>query len=327
DDVALKNDGDNQFLSIRLRWHKKASVQSECQVYHLIDEKSFPCLRVRGMFSDYLGFVRRASPNLATKSFVFPAYTSETNGTPKLNWYKHLDQNNVRLFVKNFVQKCPDLPTGISLHSMRRGGSFYRVFESPDRRFNFRELMAWCRWEDAKTCCEYLITRSLTNEVDPKNLLRVNALPPPYASNMNALSTNDLCDAIVKRLHEMGSPSLEPGRAQPLMVAIPPPKSQRQTTLDRFVRHDVIPTARSARDAWTQWFTGDPQVGLFQPLRSFTKDMIRADRRKYSERMTLALAFSKYVSYEMFEAAYDGHTTSFSNTLAEVRKRKREGQL
>ncbi|RLO03116.1 hypothetical protein DYB28_001868 [Aphanomyces astaci] len=63
------------------------------------------------------------------------------------------------------------------------------------------------------------------------------------------------------------------------------------------------------------------------PLRSFTKEMIRADRRKYSERLTLSKAFAKYVSYDMFESAYEGHTSSYSNTLSEVRKRKREGRL
>ncbi|RHY38157.1 hypothetical protein DYB25_014190, partial [Aphanomyces astaci] len=166
DDVAIKNDGDSQYVSIRLRWHKKASVQSDCQIYHLVDEKSFPCLRVCGLFGDYVNFVKRASPNLATKSFVFPAYTIEANGTPKLN------------------------------------------------------------------CVS---------------------------------------------------------RAVPVAAAA---KSQRQTTLDVFVSHVIVPTARSAQDAWNQWFTGDPHVGLFQPLRSFNRQMIRADRRKYSERLTLSLAFS-----------------------------------
>ncbi|RLO05491.1 hypothetical protein DYB28_011427 [Aphanomyces astaci] len=44
-------------------------------------------------------------------------------------------------------------------------------------------------------------------------------------------------------------------------------------------------------DAWNQWFTGEPQLGLFQLLRSFTKEMIRADRRKYSERLTSSCAW------------------------------------
>ncbi|KAF0694265.1 Aste57867_14860 [Aphanomyces stellatus] len=101
DDVALMRDGESQYVSIRLRWHKKASVQGECQVYHLIDEKSFPCLRVCALFTDYLDLVKQASPNLASKAVVFPAFVIESSGVPRLNWYKHLDQNQVRLFLKD----------------------------------------------------------------------------------------------------------------------------------------------------------------------------------------------------------------------------------
>ncbi|RHZ26678.1 hypothetical protein DYB31_008489 [Aphanomyces astaci] len=121
--------------------------------------------------------------------------------------------------------------------------------------------------------------------------------------------------------------SLAPTRLAPAPATKPATIPRRQATLDSFVLYAVVPTARSAMDAWNQWFTGDPQLGLFQPLRSFTKEMIRADRRKYSERLTLSKAFAKYVSYDMFESAYEGHTSSYSNTLSEVRKRKREGRL
>ncbi|KAF0685674.1 Aste57867_22476 [Aphanomyces stellatus] len=208
---------------------------------------------------------------------------------------------------------------------MRRGGSFYRVFESPERRFNFRELMAWCKWEDAKTCCEYLITRSITNEIDPRNLLRVSGAN--HVSNQSAMNTQDLCDAIVKNLWER-APWLPVGGGAPVQPQRAlASKPQRQTTLDAFVAHTTIPTARSAKEAWDQWFTGDIAAGVFQPLRSFTKDMIRADHRKYSERLTLSIAFSKYVSFDMFAVAYSDHTSSYSNTLSEVRKRKREGRL
>ncbi|KAG9410554.1 hypothetical protein AC1031_018591 [Aphanomyces cochlioides] len=242
---------------------------------------------------------------------------------PKLNWYKRLDQNQVRLFIKDKVEKCSELPSGITLHSMRCGGSFYRVFESPDRRLNFRELMAWCRWEDAKTCCEYLITRSITNDIDPKNLLRVNGATA--IQDGCPVDMEKLCNEIVKRLQKvLSSPPacaaaavVGPSHSLPVTTrALPAPirahpdsarsfpvavsRSQRQMTLDGYVTHAVVPTARSAKEAWIQRFTGDPQVGLFQPLRSFNKHMIRADRRKFSERLTLSLAFRKYVSYEMF---------------------------
>ncbi|ETV68428.1 hypothetical protein H257_15591 [Aphanomyces astaci] len=193
--------------------------------------------------------------------------------------------------------------------------------------------MAWCRWEDAKTCCEYLITRNISNEIDPRNLLRVNAAN--YETSLNAMSMQALGDVIVKGLQGaiQCSPafgpvaSLAPTRLAPAPATKPATIPRRQATLDSFVLHAVVPTARSAMDAWNQWFTGDPQLGLFQPLRSFTKEMIRADRPKYSEHLTLSKALAKYVSYDMFESAYEGHTSSYSNTLSEVRKRKPEGRL
>ena len=43
--------------------------------------------------------------------------------------------------------------------------------------------MAWCRWSDAKTCCEYLITRSISNEIDPSMLLYDQQSTNEYVSN------------------------------------------------------------------------------------------------------------------------------------------------
>ncbi|ETV85454.1 hypothetical protein H257_03190 [Aphanomyces astaci] len=162
-----------------------------------------------------------------------------------------------------------------------------------------------------------LITRNISNEIDPRNLLRVNAAN--YETSLNAMSMQALGDAIVKGLQGtiQFSPafgpvaSLAPTRLAPAPATKPATIPRRQATLDSFVLYAVVPTARSAMDAWNQWYTSDPQLGLFQPLRSFTKEMIRADRRKYSERLTLSKAFAN----------------SYSNTLSEVRKRKREGRL
>eukprot|EP00834_Sanchytrium_tribonematis_P007685 NODE_736_length_4341_cov_0.251297.p4 type:complete len:136 gc:universal NODE_736_length_4341_cov_0.251297:1140-1547(+) len=81
-------------------------------------------------------------------------------------------KSSIRNILEHLVSIIPDISTGITLHSMRRGGCFYRVFESNHKRFNFRELMSWCRWHDAKTCCQYLITHSFSNQIDPRNLLR-----------------------------------------------------------------------------------------------------------------------------------------------------------
>ncbi|ETV65407.1 hypothetical protein H257_17868 [Aphanomyces astaci] len=97
------------------------------------------------------------------------------------------------------------------------------------------------------------------------------------------MNVQDLCNAIVKSLQNNVHVLPAAVVAADVARTLPPPvaaKSQRQMTLDSFVSHAVVPTARSANEAWTQWFTGDPAVGLYQPLRSFNKQMIRADRRK-----------------------------------------------
>ncbi|ETW01376.1 hypothetical protein H310_06926 [Aphanomyces invadans] len=82
--------------------------------------------------------------------------------------------------------------------------------------------------------------------------------------------------------------------------------------MDEFIAQKAIRTARSAQEAWQQWFVADPAVGLVCALKDCTKEMIRLDRKKYSERCALATAFSKYQSYQQFEAWYQGFTSSYA---------------
>ncbi|ETW05914.1 hypothetical protein H310_03556 [Aphanomyces invadans] len=171
-DVQLVTDSNGRYLSVRLRWHKKASVEEDSQVYHLVDEMSFPCLRACLFYEEYILKIRTSGQNMATSIFVFPKYAATKTGIPRIDWSHPLDQNSVRKTLGDTVERTLDLPIGKSLHSLRRGGSFYLVFVSKECRFNFRELMAWCRWADAKTCCEYLIIQSISNEIDPRSLLR-----------------------------------------------------------------------------------------------------------------------------------------------------------
>ncbi|ETV69612.1 hypothetical protein H257_14751 [Aphanomyces astaci] len=97
----------------------------------------------------------------------------------------------------------------------------------------------------------------------------------------------------------------------------------RQSSMDQFVSQKSIPTARSALEAWQQWFVADPAIGLVCALKDYTKEMIRMDRKKYSERFTLATAFSKYQTFQQFDASYQGFTNSYAKVLHEVWRRKR----
>ncbi|RHZ10295.1 hypothetical protein DYB26_011517 [Aphanomyces astaci] len=120
-----------------------------------------------------------------------------------LDWCRALKQTTLRNLIREVVEMTPDLPIGISLHSLSRGGSFYRVFESRERRFNFRELM---------TCVQ------------------------AFAS-----------------------------------AAVPAPKVTKQLSMDNFVAQKAIPTARSAREAWQQWFVADSGNGLTCALKDYSK--------------------------------------------------------
>ncbi|KAF0683730.1 Aste57867_24240 [Aphanomyces stellatus] len=299
-----------------------ANVEEDCQIYHLVDETSYPCLRVCTFHDEYLAVLRSSGVNLSTSAFVFPNFTFQQGGVPRVDWHRALDQSTLRKLLGEVVEMTPNLPIGISLHSLRWGGTFYRVFESNERRFNFRELMALCRWADAKTCCEYLVTQSMSNEIDPRNQLRTgSALQRLQWSGVGGLgsaggstpfSVDELGKAVAKILQEgRGGKSVAPAQAT------------KQLSLDRFVVQKSIPTARSGLQAWQQWFVADPGAGLVCALKDYSSEMIRRDRKKYSERLTLASAFTKYQSYAQFEATYSGFTKSYARLLREVRRRKR----
>ncbi|KAH9100230.1 hypothetical protein LEN26_016053 [Aphanomyces euteiches] len=327
-DIAFGADDGGKYLSVRLRWHKKASVEKESQIYHLVDEISFPCLRVCSMYQAYLTNVTATSINVSKEAFLFPSYKVQQHGL-KLDWYKPLEQGFVRRMLYTTVDRAPTLPIGILLHSMRRGGCFFRVFESTERRFNFRELMAWCRWSDKKTCCDYLVTKSISDEIDSRNLLRIRASASCESNGMCSLINIDaLVDRIKAILHEelelarYSINSNQRNRRDDLA-----PSKLRQSTMQEQFLSKGVPTANSGKTAWDQWFTPNPKIGLHRALKDYTKEMIKTDRKKYSERHTLALAFTKYQDFDQFETAYVGHTHNYSTLLKEVRKRKREGRL
>ncbi|ETV83043.1 hypothetical protein H257_04786 [Aphanomyces astaci] len=225
-DVSFGKSAHGPYVSVRLRWHKKASVEKECQT--------------------------------SKDAFVFPHVTMLPSGN--VDWFKAMEQTFVRRQLNDIVESSPGLPVGISLHSMRRGGCFYRVFESPERRFDFRELMAWCRWGDAKTCCEYLVTRTLSNAIDPRLLLEKRSLVPSgvHGGNLGGHVTADNIAAAVMKCLRVES-VLSPHVGLPV--------AKRQQTMQEYAC----------------------------ALKDYSKEMVKSDRRKYSEWQTLATAFNKFV--------------------------------
>ncbi|KAH9088710.1 hypothetical protein LEN26_019372 [Aphanomyces euteiches] len=312
-DVSASQSEFGECVSVRLRWHKKASVERDYQVYNLVDEASYPCLRVHRFFDEYGDCIRSSIMTVSKDSFVFPFLTELQHGNVKVSWERPMEQNQLRRYLNKLVESNPLLSVNITLHSMRRGGSFFRVFESMDRRFDFRELMAWCRWSDPKTCCEYLVTKSLSDQIDPKYLFqqRLNKKIGVCSCGSNtSITANVVAEKVVKSLCD----------ARPVLFQTKPASTQK--TLYDFAVPRTIPTARSAREAWDQWYYADSKNGRPCALKDFSKSMIKCDRRKYSERLTIATAFSKFPSYEHFEREYSGHIATYSTLLKEVRKRK-----
>ncbi|KAH9146733.1 hypothetical protein AeRB84_009419 [Aphanomyces euteiches] len=71
-DVSRAVSENGPYVSVRLRWHKKASVEKECQVYNLVDEISYPCLRVCGFHEEYVSSVTATITHVTDNAFVFP---------------------------------------------------------------------------------------------------------------------------------------------------------------------------------------------------------------------------------------------------------------
>ncbi|ETV72005.1 hypothetical protein H257_12812 [Aphanomyces astaci] len=124
-------------------------------------------------------------------------------GNVNVDWFNALELNFVRRQLNDIVEYSHEIPVGISLQSMRCGVCFYRVFESPEGRFDLRDLIARCWWGDAKTCCEYLVTWTLSNAIDHRLLLEKRCLVPcgVQGSNLGGQLTADVVVvAVVKCL-------------------------------------------------------------------------------------------------------------------------------
>ncbi|RHY69213.1 hypothetical protein DYB30_010878 [Aphanomyces astaci] len=172
--------------------------------------------------------------------------------------------------------------------------------------YGFASLNAFL---DEKTCCEYLVTRSMSDAIDPRMLLERRTLAGNGVQGDNssgAFSADSIAASVVKLLRD--------GNA---LAKIPQVAITRQTTIQEFAVPRAIPTARSGKEAWDQWFSADPKVGLYCALKDYTKEMIKVDRRKYSERLTLAVVFSKYQNFSQFEKEYAGHASTYSGLLQE----------
>ena len=185
--IGLKNNGKMEYLSVRLKWHKKASVSSSSKIYNMCDESDYPSLLIVSYFKEYKDMIDLLGIQYNSNTFVFPTVTVSSTGIPRVNWYKKMDQETLRKQINDICNIHSDLPLGITLHSLRRGGAFYRCAESKSARFNYRELMAWCRWEDVATCVKYLMSKSISDSIDTSNLF-INKIMTSKESTINEIN-------------------------------------------------------------------------------------------------------------------------------------------
>ncbi|KAG9400809.1 hypothetical protein AC1031_010247 [Aphanomyces cochlioides] len=165
----------------------------------------------------------------------------------------------------------------------------------------------------------YLVTKNLSDKVDPRNLLS-----RPKSTSL-VISSENTCPVTAEAIAEFVVKLLNEQAVLPAQKSSPP--VTKQSTLMSYVVPKTIPTARSAKEAWQQWFYADLECGRPCALKDFTKVMVKMDRKKYSERQTIAAAFSKFQSFDLFANAFAGHTNTYTSLLKEVRKRKRDGSL
>ncbi|ETV65989.1 hypothetical protein H257_17409 [Aphanomyces astaci] len=83
----------SMFQLLLLRWHKKASVEKECQVNHLVDEAAYPCLRICTLYEGYLDKIRQAQVNVSQEACVFPSLSNQAEvQLPRVNGIVPLDR-------------------------------------------------------------------------------------------------------------------------------------------------------------------------------------------------------------------------------------------
>ncbi|ETV80635.1 hypothetical protein H257_06158 [Aphanomyces astaci] len=112
-DVSLGKSAHGPYVSVRLRWHKKASVEKECQVYHLVNEDSYPCLRVCGLYEDYVDKIAATLMQTSKDAFVFPHVSMLPSGNVKVDWFKAMEQNFVRRQLNDIVESTDNIAAAV----------------------------------------------------------------------------------------------------------------------------------------------------------------------------------------------------------------------
>ena len=182
------------------------------QIYRLYNEPGQFVLNVVDLFKQYKQLVFGSGSRIEQSNMVFCRFQFHTTiGDVSLTPHCNIKQDNISLIIRMVVESNSDLPEGITLHSFRRGGAHYRCFDS-DFKFTFRELMACCRWTDTTTMCHYLVSRKISDEINPTMLLNPDRFSVPSVlvsnnapSNLNStFDYSTLVDIMISKMKEQG---------------------------------------------------------------------------------------------------------------------------
>ena len=335
-DVRLDCDASGvNIVVVRLTWSKTAQVGSVSQIYSLYNENE-PSLQVCTLFEEYTTYLGQHGLRMTHNAWFLPLFAFDcTSGELDIKAFTAMPQNNIKSFIENIADNNPNIPDGLTLHSFRRGGVWFRCYVSKARRFNFRELESWCRWEDVSTMCTYLCTRQMSMEIDPTHLLKPREGAVTILDDNQQELTNTIIqqfsDAIERKLehtfegYNNNLLNINQNVITPSNVPLPVVLN-RQGTLDQFARpprQSVIPPPGRAKNIWDQWFTAIPSIGLFKPLKEINpKHLPRKEQQRYSPRRVIGLEMEKFSNYADFAIEYEGFLNGYDRLLKEVRRRR-----
>ncbi len=324
-DISLKlNEKGIEYIAVKLVWHKTATIAKDSSVFNLyqIDEP-FAIIEIFKLFKNNLQDL--SINNINGQSFIFCNYMFDKHGSLNLSIFESISQQRVREYIADLTNMSSALPETINLHSFRRGGSSYRVFEAINH-FSINEICAWCRWENPKTLSEYLLTKQLVKGIILTDLLNPIRKGKSRNSDQNSILDKDIeliSEKVVQKLSKCVSFQ---NLSTTKIIQKIPEVSLTQSKLEGTLVISSLPKITSAKYLWDLWFYGDSKVGIMRPLKDFSNDAFQSRKAKqnFSEKRIICLEMEKYESYDSFYTNYKINVDAGFRSLRDIIRNKRK---
>jgi integrase len=187
-DVGLgRNTNGIEYVVVRLTWHKTAGTLSGSKIYKLYDEDGVAHLNIVQVFKNFKNFIEQSFTRIDQAGILFSTFKYDSNnGAVVINRYHKQQPPLIMSLLDELADRNCSIPEYISLHSFRRGGAAFRVFDSPFKKFDYNQLMAWCRWTNIPTMLSYLVSLKISEDIETTTLL-----DPSMHNVMNQISATD----------------------------------------------------------------------------------------------------------------------------------------